>query len=103
MSSVGSTLEPFLLEIEGLGFKEKDTPWKSQAQTIFVRESEEIEITLTLVHASTIPHFYLGYANDFIQITTRELYLVDILSVVSVLNPFLYNITRLKGVEASND
>lgn len=96
-----STSESFLSELAELDFKRVDSDCNSQGT--YMRETEEIDVLLVVIRSAGEPRFYLEYVNDFIQITTKGTYPTNEGSIASVLNPFLYNITRLKGVEKAND
>lgn len=91
-------IQPFAKQLRNLGFK---VDYKNKEETVYYRDSGEI--TLNLYINNTTLRFFLEYANDFLNIRTTETYHAETTELSDILNPFLYNITRLKGVETSND
>lgn len=76
-------------EIKELGFELRPC---SDDELIYEKIFGEVEVSLHIMNGST---FYLSYDNGFIHCTTSTEYALGG-SIKAILNPFLYNITRLK-------
>lgn len=76
-------------EIQELGFELRSC---SDDELVYENVFGEVEVSLHIMNRST---FYLSYDNGFIHCTTSTEYSLDS-SIKDILNPFLYNITRLK-------
>lgn len=76
-------------EIQALGFELRAS---ADDELIYENTFGEVEVSLHIMNDST---FYLSYDNGFIHCTTSTEYALDV-PIKDILNPFLYNITRLK-------
>lgn len=91
-------MKPFKKQLADLGFQ-----FDEQYERTVQHSRDSGDITVSIFLDVPTSRYFLEYQNDFLNIRTDKTYHAEETPVHEVLSPFLYNITRLKGVEASND